>query len=104
LPIICTFGFSGSNSFRDFEVPLYTSEDQCFVLRDIYLSLDEYKGLNQVEKNIFTEKINNKLPNYISYFKEHTRNSIFSWELIAAIAYQESHWNHKAISELKLKD
>ena len=39
----------------------------------------------------------------IGYFKKHTRNSIFSWELIAAISYQESHWNHKAVSKTKVK-
>ena len=103
MPIICTFGFSGSNSFRDFEVPLYTSEDECFVQKDIYLSLDENRYLNQVEKNIFTKKMSDKLPKYISYFKKHTRNSIFSWELIAAISYQESHWDHKAVSRTKVK-
>jgi len=103
LPIICTFGFSGSNSFKTFETPLYTSEEKCFVQKDIYLSIDENKYLNQVEKNIFTKKMSNKLPRYIGYFKKHTRNSIFSWELIAAISYQESHWNHKAISRTKVK-
>ena len=103
LPIICTFGFSGSNSFKDFEIPLYTSEEKCFVQKDIYLSIDENKYLSQVEKNIFTKKMSNKLPRYIGYFKKHTRNSIFSWELIAAISYQESHWNHKAISRTKVK-
>ena len=56
LPIICTFGFSGSNSFKTFETPLYTSEEKCFVQKDIYLSIDENKYLNQVEKNIFTKK------------------------------------------------
>ena len=59
--------------------------------------------LNQVEMNIFTKKIDKRLPKYIDYFKKHTRNSIFSWELIAAISYQESHWNHKAVSRTKVK-
>ena len=103
LPIICTFGFSGSNSFKHIELPLYTSEDKCFIKKDIYLSLDEDKYLNQVEMNIFTKKIDKRLPKYIDYFKKHTRNSIFSWELIAAISYQESHWNHKAVSSTKVK-
>ena len=103
LPIICTFGFSGSNSFKHIELPLYTSEDKCFIKKDIYLSLDEDKYLYQVEMNIFTKKIDKRLPKYIDYFKKHTRNSIFSWELIAAISYQESHWNHKAVSSTKVK-
>jgi len=103
LPIIFTFGFSGSNSFKSFEVPLYSSNDQCFILKDLYLSIEENKNLNNVEKNIFINKINNRLPDYINYFKKYTRNSIFSWELIAAISYQESHWNHKAVSKTKVK-
>ena len=103
MPIICTFGFTGSNSLKHIELPLYTSEDKCYVQKDIYLSLDDDKNLNQVETNIFTNKINQRLPKYISYFKKHTRNSIFSWELVAAISYQESHWNHKAISSTKVK-
>jgi|TARA_B110000091_G_C13726046_1_gene436884 membrane-bound lytic murein transglycosylase F len=101
LPVICTFGFSGGNSFDN---DIATSdEEKCFVQRDIYLSIDENKPLNNVEKIIFVKKINEKLPNYISYFKKYTRNSTFSWELIAAIAYQESHWNHKAVSKTKVK-
>ena len=84
-------------------MPLYSSNDQCFILKDLYLSLEENKNLNNIEKNIFIKKINNRLPNYISYFKKYTRNSIFSWELIAAISYQESHWNHKAVSKTKVK-
>ena len=101
LPVICTFGFSGSNSFNS---NLVTShEKKCFVQRDIYLSIDENKPLNEVEKIIFAKKINERLPKYISYFKKHTRNSTFSWELIAAIAYQESHWDHTAVSKTKVK-
>ena len=80
LPIVFTFGFTGNNAFKNLEVPLYTSEQRCFI-----------------------KKIDNRLPKYIKYFKKHTRNSIFSWELIAAISYQESHWNHKAVSKTKVK-
>jgi len=103
LPIICTFGFSGSNTFKNIEVPLVTSTNKCFVKKDIYLSLYENERLNDVEKNILTKKIDKRLPKYIDYFKKYTRKSIFSWELIAAISYQESHWNHKAVSRTKVK-
>lgn len=103
LPIICTFGFSGSNSFKSYELPLHSSNDKCFILKDLYLSLEENKDLNDIEKNIFINKINNRLPYYINYFKKYTRNSIFSWQLIAAISYQESHWDHKAVSQTKVK-
>ena len=103
LPIVFTFGFTGNNAFKNLEVPLYTSEQRCFIKKDIYLSINESNNLNKVEKKIFIKKIDNRLPKYIKYFKKHTRNSIFSWELIAAISYQESHWNHKAVSKTKVK-
>ena len=103
LPIVCTFGFSGSNSFKSIELPLYQAENRCSVKKDMYLTLEEEKLLNKVEKNIFEKKINTRLPKYINYFKKHTTNSIFSWELIAALSYQESHWDHKAISRTQVK-
>ena len=61
LPVICTFGFSGSNSFNSNLAA--SDEKKCFVQRDIYLSIDENKPLNEVEKIIFAKKIGN----YISF-------------------------------------
>ena len=58
LPIVCTFGFSGSNSFKSIELPLYQAENRCSVKKDMYLTLEEEKLLNKVEKNIFEKKIN----------------------------------------------
>ena len=103
LPIICTFGFSGSNSFKHIQTPLSSSDEKCYVQKDIYFTVNENKNLNDLEKSIFIKKIDNRLPKYLGYFKKHTKNSIFSWKLIAAISYQESHWNHKAISKTKVK-
>ena len=100
---ICPLGYSGSNSFKIIETHLSKSEQKCFVQKDIYLSINEDNNLNEVEESIFVRKIDQRLPKYIGYFKKHTRNSIFSWELIAAISYQESHWNHKAVSKTKVK-
>ena len=101
--MICTFGFTGNNSFKTFEVPLYSSFYQCSVKKDLYFSLYENKALNEVERNIFIKKMEARLPKYIGFFKKHTRNSIFSWQLIAALSYQESHWNHRAVSKTQVK-
>ena len=57
LPIVCTFGFSGSNSFKSIELPLYQAENRCSVKKDMYLTLEEEKLLNKVEKNIFEKKL-----------------------------------------------
>tara|TARA_X000001036_G_C20345290_1_gene670248 strand:- start:35 stop:220 length:186 start_codon:yes stop_codon:yes gene_type:complete len=56
LPIICTFGFSGSNSFKSLELPLYQAENRCFIKKDMYLSLEDEQLLNKVEENIFEKK------------------------------------------------
>ena len=101
--MVCTFGFTGNNSFKAFEVPLSSSFYQCSVKKDLYLSLYENKALNKVERKIFIKKMGVRLPKYIGFFKKHTRNSIFSWQLIAALSYQESHWNHKAVSKTQVK-
>ena len=103
LPILCTFSFSGSNSFNSIKLPLYQSENRCYIKKDMYLTIEEGKSLSKVEENIFEKKINTRLPKYINYFKTHTTNSIFSWQLVAALAYQESHWDHKAISKTQVK-
>ena len=103
LPILCTFGFTGTNSFKDHGLPLAKNDERCLVIKDIYLSLESHKTLNSVEETILKRRINKRLPKYISYFKKHTQHSIFSWELVASVAYQESHWDHKAISPTKVK-
>ena len=54
--------------------------------------------LNYVGKRIFSRHIKNRLPRYLSHFKQAARNNALDWRLLAAIGYQESHWNHRAIS------
>lgn len=49
-----------------------------------------------VDTRAFIRALNNKLPKWEPIFKEFAGN--FDWRLIAAIAYQESHWNPRAIS------
>ena len=48
LPIVCTFGFTGNHNFKNHEPPLSTSEQRCFITKDIYLSINEENNLNQV--------------------------------------------------------
>jgi membrane-bound lytic murein transglycosylase F len=103
LPILFTFGFTDHNSFKDENLSLLKYDEKCLVIKDMYLSLETNKALNSAEESILKKRINDRLPKYISYFKKHTKHSIFSWELIASVAYQESHWNHKAVSFTKVK-
>lgn len=46
----------------------------------------------------FRSRIQDRLPQYSPFFKAAAEENGFSWQLLAAQAYQESHWNPKAKS------
>ena len=50
-------------------------------------------------KEIFVSRINQRLPEWVNLFKEAASQTDQHWTLLAAISYQESHWNPKAISK-----
>tara|TARA_Y100000590_G_scaffold204587_1_gene232037 strand:+ start:8253 stop:8954 length:702 start_codon:yes stop_codon:yes gene_type:complete len=50
-------------------------------------------------KDIFFSQIDNRLPQWKELFKEAAIQTDQHWTLLAAISYQESHWNPKAISK-----
>ncbi|RKS85059.1 membrane-bound lytic murein transglycosylase F [Orbus hercynius] len=51
-----------------------------------------------VDTRAFIRAIENTLPKYQTYFTQYAKDNDLDWKLIAAMAYQESHWNPKAIS------
>lgn len=51
-----------------------------------------------VDKRTFLRHIENRLPLYELSFKEAAEKSDIDWRLLAAVGYQESHWNPKATS------
>lgn len=46
----------------------------------------------------FIQHIKGRLPAYRGLFEETARNQQLDWRLLASIAYQESHWDPKAVS------
>jgi membrane-bound lytic murein transglycosylase F len=54
--------------------------------------------LNFVELRTFLRHLNNRLPKYRPLFEEAAEIVGIDWRLLAAIGYQESHWNPKAKS------
>jgi len=64
--------------------------------------LDRYYGFNQrlspVDAATFIEQIDRSLPRYQKLFAEAAHWTGFDWQLLAALAYQESHWNPLATS------
>lgn len=65
--------------------------------------LDRYFGFplarKQEEFEIFTERVTTVLPRYRKWFQEAQEKYGIEWRLLAAISYQESHWNADATSE-----
>lgn len=57
--------------------------------------LDRYFGhveeFNYVDTRLFIEAVNNNLPSYIRLFQQYAGS--LDWKLLAAVSYQESHWD-----------
>ncbi|SER29548.1 membrane-bound lytic murein transglycosylase F [Nitrosomonas sp. Nm51] len=64
--------------------------------------LDSYNGpyhqLSPGDIYFFKNKIHSRLPDLKQYFFQAARITGIDWRLLAALAYQESHWNPKARS------
>ena len=64
--------------------------------------LDRYYFASQdfdyVGSRAFMRHLKSRLPKYRSHFEEAELDTGIDWRLLAAIAYQESHWNPKAVS------
>ncbi|UTW45402.1 membrane-bound lytic murein transglycosylase MltF [bacterium SCSIO 12696] len=53
---------------------------------------------NIAGSQLFMRRVNQRLPKYEALFKEAAQEFGTDWQLLAAISYQESHWNRKAKS------
>ncbi len=56
------------------------------------------ENLNYVDHRTFKRHVAKRLPLYISFFQQAAEAIEIDWKLLAAIGYQESHWNPKAVS------
>ncbi len=61
------------------------------------------KELSYAEKLTFRELADQQLPKYSDEFRRVARLYGLNWKLLAAISYQESHWNPRAISPTGVK-
>jgi len=55
-------------------------------------------GVTQVDSQTFSRRMRNRLPKYEELIREVAEEYQMNWHLLAAIAYQESHWNPYARS------
>lgn len=59
---------------------------------------ESLKKFNIFEARVFVERMHSRLPEYEELFKKASEASGFPWQLLAALSYQESHWDREARS------
>ena len=65
-------------------------------LKDHYYSYVQF--FDYYDTKMFYKRIKSRLPKYKKFFLDAGKKYKIPWKLLAAISYQESHWNHKAKS------
>jgi membrane-bound lytic murein transglycosylase F len=69
--------------------------------------IDRYFGYAQrverIDASAFQERIRTVLPAYVALFHQAQQQSGIDWRLVAAIAYQESHWDPQATSATNVR-
>lgn len=56
------------------------------------------KEFDYYDTKKFLERIKTRLPSYQKLFRKAAQENHFSWMFLAAVAYQESHWDPNAVS------
>jgi membrane-bound lytic murein transglycosylase F len=59
--------------------------------------------MNPQNRRNFTRRYETRLTNYRELFRQAGRNTRLDWRLLAAVAYQESHWDPNAVSPTGVK-
>ena len=87
--VIALFGLDNS-------VVSFNSNNTVYLEEELNLI---WKEQDPAGKKIFEARMNERLPEWINLFKEAASQTDQHWTLLAAISYQESHWDPKAISK-----
>jgi membrane-bound lytic murein transglycosylase F len=64
---------------------------------------DHVDLLSFADTHTFWKHVDSRLPGYEQLFRRVARATGYDWRLLAAIGYQESHWNPKAVSPTGVK-
>ncbi|MGR6982097.1 membrane-bound lytic murein transglycosylase MltF [Testudinibacter sp. P27/CKL/0425] len=75
---------------------MHTALETGFVARLEEKYFNHMQNFDYVDARTYLNAIENTLPKYIDYFKRYSGE--LEWHTLAAIAYQESHWNETATS------
>ena len=80
----------------DNSVVSFNSDNTAYLEEELNLM---WKEQDPAGKEIFVTRMNQRLPEWVNLFKEAATQTDQHWTLLAAISYQESHWDPKAISK-----
>ena len=84
-----------SREHRGYFAELEATGELKRILDRYYFASSEF---DYVGSRAFMRHVNTRLPRYRDYFLEGERSTGIDWRLLAAIAYQESHWDPAAVS------
>jgi len=74
---------------------LSSQETVASLVSHYYSHLEDF---DYVDLTRYRRRIFDRLPKYQTYFEEAASRNGLDWQLVAAMAYQESHWNPLAVS------
>jgi len=98
-PLAWAFPNSADNSLFDeankFIVALQKTGELDSIIRRHYGHVDNY---DYTGTKTFLRHVSKRLPRYQNRFKAAALKNNLDWRLLAAVAYQESHWNQHAVS------
>ena len=80
----------------DNSVASYSHKDLKFYSQELN---ELWRSEEKAGKHLFLRRIEERLPSYKPLFMEASRAIDIHWTLLAAISYQESHWDPTAISK-----
>jgi membrane-bound lytic murein transglycosylase F len=86
---------------------MITFFDQIVESGDLDRLIEKYYGhirrFDYIDTRTFYRRIQTRLPQYEQLFKDAAEQFGFDWRLLAAISYQESHWDPEAVSSTGVK-
>lgn len=83
------------SAVQRFHEQLASSGDLSELIENFYGYTDYF---DYVDSRKFVDRFSKRLPAFVPIFKEAADKYDFDWRLLAAMSYQESHWNRRARS------
>lgn len=98
-PLAWAFAQGSDSSLYDaateFLQEMQESGELASLLDRHYSHIEDY---DYAGSRLYLRHVRNRLPTYRDHFERAARDNRLDWHLLAAMAYQESHWNPDAVS------